>query len=114
MARTLINVARNAKKGDVIEIRALLQHPMETGYRPDLNGRILPRDIVRRFVCSFSDGATSNTTEEPVFSAELHPAIAANPYLAFHFTASASGTLTFTWEGDNGFAQTETVQIKVA
>ena len=45
MARTLINVARNAKKGDVIEIRALLQHPMETGYRPDLNGRILPRDI---------------------------------------------------------------------
>ena len=110
MARTLINVPSNAKKGDVIEIRALLQHPMETGYRPDLNGRTLPRDIVKRFACSFSDGVSV----EPVFSAELYPAIAANPYFAFHFAATTSGTLTFTWEGDNGFAQSETVALKVA
>ena len=110
MARTLINVPSNAKRGDVIEIRALLQHPMETGYRPGLDGKILPRDIVKRFACSFSDGASV----EPVFSAELYPAIAANPYFSFYFVASASGTLSFTWEGDNGFAQTETVALKVA
>ena len=108
MARTLINVPTNAKRGNVIEIRALLQHPMETGYRPDLNGKLLARDIVRRFACSWSDGASV----EPVFSAELYPAIAANPYFSFYFVA-ASGTLTFTWEGDNGFAQTETAALKV-
>src|SRR5438105_4876515 len=109
MARTLINVPSSAKKGDVIEIRVTLQHPMETGYRPGLDGRIVPRDIVKRFACSFSDGASI----DPVFSAELYPAIAANPYFAFHLVATASGTLTFTWEGDNGFAQTETVALKV-
>ena len=109
MARTLINVPPSAKRGDIIEIRALLQHPMETGYRPDLNGKILPRNIVRRFACSFSDGASTL----PVFSAELYPAIAANPYFAFNLQVSGPGTLTFTWEGDNGFAQTETVALKV-
>lgn len=113
MARTLINVPPNAKRGAVIEIRALLQHPMETGYRPGMDGKILPRDIVKRFACSFSDGASASTPE-PVFSAELYPAIAANPYFSFYFVPSASGTLTFTWEGDNGFAQTETVALKVA
>ena len=110
MARTLINLPPAPKKGDVIEIRALLQHPMETGYRPGADGKTLPRDIVRRFVCRFDDGATS----EVVISADLYPAVAANPYFAFHMTATSSGTLTFTWEGDNGFAQTETVALKVA
>src|SRR5205807_6276898 len=99
----LTNVPSSGQKGDVMEIRVTLQHPMETGYRPGLDGRIVPRDIVKRFRCSFSDGA-SPSSEEPVFNAELYPAIAANPYFAFHWVAMASGTLTFTWEGDNGFA----------
>ena len=85
MARTLINVPSNARRGDVIEIRALLQHPMETGYRPGLDGKTLPRDIVKRFACSFSDGASV----EVAFSAELYPAIAANPYFSLYFLASS-------------------------
>jgi sulfur-oxidizing protein SoxZ len=109
MARTLLNVPSNAKAGQVIEIRALIQHPMETGYRPGADGKVLPRDIIRRFACRYDDGSTN----EVVFSAELFPAIAANPYLAFFLVPTASGTLTFTWEGDNGFAQTETVALKV-
>jgi sulfur-oxidizing protein SoxZ len=109
MARTLITIPPSPRRGEVIEIRALIQHPMETGYRPGADGKVLPRDIVRRFACRFSDGATN----ELVFSAELFPAIAANPYLAFHAVATGSGTLTFTWEGDNGFTQTETVALKV-
>ena len=60
----------------MIEIRTLIQHPMETGYRPGPNGRMLPRDIIRRFTCAY-DG-------EVVFSAELHPAIAANPFIVVH------------------------------
>ena len=110
MARTLINLPPAPKRGEIIEIRALIQHPMETGYRPGADGKVLPRDIVRRFSCRFSDDAAN----ELVFSAELFPAIAANPYFAFHTVATGSGTLTFTWEGDNGFTQTETVALKVA
>ena len=106
MARTLIKVPPSPRRGEAIEIRALIAHPMETGYRLDATGTKLPRDILRRFSCRYNG--------ELVISAELHPAIAANPYFAFSTIASESGTLTFTWEGDNGFAQTETVLLTVA
>jgi sulfur-oxidizing protein SoxZ len=106
MARTLIHAPTSARKGELMEIRTLIAHPMETGYRAGADGRTLPRDILRRFTCRYND--------EVVFSAELYPAIAANPYLAFNVVATASGALGFTWEGDNGFAQTESVNITVA
>ncbi len=105
MARTRLTVPKSVRRGEIFEIRALIGHPMETGYRPDASGRRLPRDIIRRFSCRQGDRL--------VFSADLFPAISANPYLAFHAVATESGTLTFTWEGDNGFSQTETVAIQV-
>ena len=105
MARVLLQVPEKARRGEIIEIRTLIQHQMETGFRPGASGEVLPRDIIRRFVCTW-DG-------EEVFSAEFHPAIAANPYLSFTTIATASGTLAFTWTGDNGFAQTETRAIAV-
>ncbi|HSV53320.1 MAG TPA: thiosulfate oxidation carrier complex protein SoxZ [Burkholderiaceae bacterium] len=105
MARTLLNVPKTARAGEIIEIRTLIAHPMETGYRPGEQGQVLPRDIIRRFTCRY-DG-------EVVFSAELYPAISANPYLAFSTVATVSGTLSFTWEGDNGFSQTENVALQV-
>ena len=105
MARVLLQVPAEARRGAVIEIRALIQHPMETGFRPGASGEVLPRDIVRRFTCTW-DGVT-------VFAADLHPAIAANPYLAFTARAESTGTLEFTWTGDNGFSQTETRRITV-
>lgn len=105
MARTLISAPKTAKRGEVIEIRATIGHPMETGYRPDDSGKILPRDIIRRFSCRYNG--------ELVFSAELFSAVAANPYLAFHTIATDSGTLALTWEGDNGFNQTETLTLTV-
>jgi sulfur-oxidizing protein SoxZ len=105
MARTLLDVPKSAARGAVIEIRTLIAHPMETGHRVGADGQRVPRDILRRFTCRYNG--------EVVFRAELHPAIAANPYLAFHVVATESGTLAFTWEGDGGFAQTERVAIEV-
>ena len=49
MARTLITAPKSARRGDIIEIRVLIQHPMETGYRPGADGKVLPRDLIRRF-----------------------------------------------------------------
>jgi len=109
MARALITLPRTAKRGEVIEIRTLIAHPMETGYRPGEDGRVLPRDIIRRFSCHYDDGGT----DELVFSADLFPAVAANPLISFCTVATASGTLRFTWEGDNGFSQTERMAISV-
>ena len=106
MARTLINAPKTAKRGEVIEIRATIGHPMETGFRPDDSGKVLPRNIIKKFSCRYNDSL--------VFSAEMFSAVSANPYLAFHTVALESGTLALTWEGDNGFSQTETITLTVA
>ena len=105
MARALLTVPATAKRGEVIEIRALIGHAMETGYRPGADGKVLARDIIRRFSCRYNG--------ELIFAAELHAAISANPYLAFFTVATDSGTLEFKWEGDNGFSQTEAARIAV-
>ncbi len=103
--RTLIKVPRTARRGEVIEISTLIGHPMESGFRPGADGRRLPRYIIERFSCHYN--------EELVFSAELSAAIAANPLIAFHTVATASGTLRFSWEGEQGFRHSESVAISV-
>jgi len=105
MTRVLINVPATAKRGDIIEIKTLISHPMESGYRVSTNGVPIPRDIITLFSCVYNG--------EEIFRAELSPAIAANPFLAFFAIARDSGTLAFHWSGDNGFAVTETAAITV-
>lgn len=105
MARTLINVPKSARRGDIIEIRTLIAHPMETGYRTGDAGTTLPRNLIRRFTCRYGG--------EEIFAADLFPAVAANPLLSFFTVATVSGELTFSWQGDNGFSQTESVSITV-
>ena len=78
---------------------------METGFRHTQLGELIPRDIITRFTCSY------NGVE--IFSADLHPAIAANPLIAFTTLATESGTLEFRWTGDNGFDVTQSAAITV-
>jgi sulfur-oxidizing protein SoxZ len=101
----LINVPARARRGEIIEIKTLISHAMETGYRRTQDGAPIARDIIRLFVCTY------NGTE--IFRAELHPAIAANPFIAFSTVATESGTLTFRWTGDGGFSATESAPITV-
>ena len=105
MARALINVPAKAKRGEVIEIKTLISHVMESGFRFSTTGVRYPRDIITTLVCAY------NGVE--VFRADFHPAMAANPFVSFHTVATESGTLTFTWSGDNGFTATESVTITV-
>ena len=79
--------------------------PDGDGIPPHPVGAPIPRDIIRRFVCTY------NGTE--VFRADLHPAIAANPFIAFTTVATESGTIAFHWTGDNGFTVTESAAITV-
>ncbi len=105
MARALINVPAKAKKGEIVEIKTMMQHPMETGFRPGPEGRLYPRDIIKRFVCTY-DGET-------VFSVDLFPAISANPYLSVTMVATVSGVVTFSWTDDAGQTQVQTARIEV-
>jgi sulfur-oxidizing protein SoxZ len=104
MARTLVNLPPKAKRGQIIEIKTLISHVMETGYRRTETGTPIPRDIVTEFSCTY------NGTE--IFRADLHQAISANPFITFFTVAMESGTLEFRWIGDNGFE--ETAQAKIA
>ena len=105
MASALINVPPKAKRGDVIEIKTLMSHIMETGYRHTASGEAVPRDIITSFICRFNGNE--------IFRADLFPAIAANPFMSFHTVATESGTIDFEWTGDNGFHETGSAKITV-
>lgn len=85
---------KEAKKGDLVEVKALASHIMETGQRKDSKGSLIPRRILNKFVC------TVNGKE--VFAADFEPAISANPYIQFKFKAQESGPVVLTWTDDDG------------
>lgn len=89
-----VRVPERAAPGEVVEVRTLASHPMETGYRIDTRGERVPRRILERLRCRY-DGRL-------VFDAELRPAIAANPYVAFAFVADRTGEVVLEWVEDTG------------
>lgn len=105
MRRVLINLPEQAARGEVVEIKAMIAHDMETGYRTGPSGQPIPRHIIKRFVCRY-DG-------EEIFAADLFPAVSANPFIAFTTIATASGTLSFAWTDDKGHTETATAEIVV-
>jgi sulfur-oxidizing protein SoxZ len=105
MTAALINVPKKAKRGDVIEIKTLMSHIMETGYRHTTSGKIVPRDIITSFACRYNG--------EEIFRADLFPATAANPFISFFTIATESGKFDFEWIGDNGFSETAAASITV-
>ncbi|GAC1334712.1 MAG: thiosulfate oxidation carrier complex protein SoxZ [Bradyrhizobium sp.] len=105
MAAALINVPARAKRGDTIEIKTLMSHIMETGYRHTATGEVVPRDIITSFTCRY------NGLE--IFRADLFPATAANPFISFFTVATASGKFEFEWIGDKGFSETASASITV-
>ena len=105
MASALINIPKKARRGEIIEIKTLMSHIMETGYRHTATGAVVPRDIITSFVCRY------NGVE--IFRADLFPAIAANPFITFFTVATESGTFEFSWIGDRGFSETASASITV-
>jgi len=105
MASALVNVPPKAKTGAVIEIRTLMSHIMEPGYRRTAAGDLVPRDIITSFTCRFNG--------EEIFRADFFPAIAANPFLSFFTVATESGKFEFGWIGDNGFVANASATITV-
>ena len=101
-----LKVPKEAKKGEIIELKTLIAHVMETGLRKDASGTIIPRKIINKFTCEFNG--------KPVFSADIEPAVAANPYIQFNAKVDESGTFKFTWVDDDGTVTTTEEKITVA
>lgn len=85
---------KEAKKGDIIEVKTLVSHIMESGQRKDKDGKTIPRKIINKFTCTLNG--------KPVFSCDLEPAVSANPYIQFKFKAVESGDLKLEWLDDDG------------
>jgi sulfur-oxidizing protein SoxZ len=105
MSKPRVKVPEKIKAGEVIEVKTLISHVMETGNRKDKDGKTIPRNIINTFTATF-DG-------KPVFKAELQPGISANPYLAFFVRVPGNGDLEMTWVDDLGMKQVETLKLTV-
>src|SRR6202022_4863570 len=105
MASALINVPAKAKRGEIVEIKTLVSHIMETGYRHTAAGEVVPRDIITGFTCRYHG--------VEIFRADLFPAIAANPFITFFTVAAESGKFDFERIGDNVYTSTASASITV-
>ena len=97
---------KTAQKGEIVEVKTLVSHVMESGQRKDSAGNTIPRKIINKF--------TVDLNGKPLFAADIEPAVSANPYLQFKFRAQESGTLTFTWIDDDGTKITAQEKITVS
>ena len=98
-------VPRSAEAGEVVTIKTLISHPMESGQRKDSDGNPIPRQIINKFTARFNG--------QEVISADLEPAVSANPYFEFQLKVPETGTLSFEWVDDDGSVYTEEKTITV-
>ena len=105
LGQARLRVPKTASRGEIVEIRALVEHPMESGFRHDNMGRPIPRHIATAFDCRYNG--------REVFRATLHPAVSTNPYFLFYVVAAESGELLFTWTDDRGGTVTENETLTV-
>jgi sulfur-oxidizing protein SoxZ len=107
--RAIITLPPRLTRYQAFEVKTLVAHPMETGHRVDSEGRRIPRNALTRLECRLNGSV--------VFAASLHPAVAANPYVSFWLKTDAhtpaASTLSVTWQGERGFAHTETVSLNL-
>jgi sulfur-oxidizing protein SoxZ len=100
-----LKLPKEAKKGEIIEIKTLMPHVMQTGLLKDKDGKTIPRKIINKFTAEFNG--------KPVFTANIEPAVAANPYLQFTARVEESGTFKFSWTDDDGSVVTAEEKITV-
>jgi sulfur-oxidizing protein SoxZ len=105
MSIARLRLPDTARRGEIVEIRLLVQHPMESGFRRDMQGRIIPMNVVNQVVARYEG--------REIFRAELGSGVAANPYLSFFTTAGASGEIEVSWVDDAGERGRTTAQLKV-
>ena len=101
-----VRVPAQAKKGELIEVKTLISHEMETGMRKDSAGKTIPRQIINKFTAALNG--------KMVFEADWHTSISANPYQAFFYKAQETGEFSFVWKDDNGSEYKATAKLAVS
>lgn len=100
-----VKVPKSASAGEVVTIKTLISHKMETGLRKDGDGNIIPRSIINRMTVEFN--GTS------VLDVEMQPAISTNPFFEFEAKIPEAGDMVFTWYDDDGDVYTASKSVSV-
>ena len=99
-------VPATARRGEVLELKTLITHPMDNGFMYSGDGERIPRHIIHRFEALYN-GAL-------IFRADWHEAVSTNPFISFHAVAEESGRIEFRWYDDDGAVYTESADIEVS
>lgn len=105
MINTRVSVPSKALRGEILELKALIRHPMESGHRRDARGEAITRDIIVKFECEYDN--------KTVISVDVHPGVSANPLITFYTVASSSGEVKFKWTDQHGQVWTDQASISV-
>jgi sulfur-oxidizing protein SoxZ len=105
-AKPRVKVPKTAKAGEVVTIKALISHMMETGQRKGADGNLIPRSIIHRFTCDVN-GVNA-------IDVEMAPGISTNPYFEFDVKIDAASDIKFTWYDDDGSVYETTQRIELA
>ena len=100
-----VRMPSTAKAGEVIEVKTLISHEMESGQRKDAAGQLIPRKIIKEFKVTFNG--------KDVMSADWHGAVSANPYQSCFVNVPETGTIVFTWTDDDGAVYTAEQKVTV-
>ena len=106
MADASIRVPPKVAPGEVFPVRAVVRHPMESGFRHDNVGKRIPRHVIEEFVCEYGG--------REVFRVQMGSGITTNPYFLFYVRGVDSGDMNFTWTDDRGAVIRATAKIEVA
>lgn len=95
---------RATSNGDITEVQALIQHPMDTGLVKNPNGELIPPHFIQelKFECNGRD----------VFVADWGTAVSKDPYVKFSFRGAKKGDeLKISWTDNKGGSDTTTAKI---
>ena len=84
----------NVRSGEIVKVRLLIQHPMDTGYLQDFTGKVVPRNIIRVLTCHLGS--------QEDFRIEPSSGLAANPFFEFYVRATATAEFKIEWLDDKG------------
>lgn len=105
-AKPRVKVPKSAKAGEVVNIKALISHQMESGQRKGSDGNLIPRSIINRFTCELN-GVN-------IIDIAIDPAVSTNPYFEFDARIDAAGDIKFTWYDDDGSVYEDVKSIAIA
>ena len=92
--RPRVKVPKKAEVGEIVTIKTLLSHPMDSGQHKDKKtGEVIALHIGNYYSASFNG--------EKFFEVNIEPAVSTNPYLEFTLKVPEAGTVSFLWKTDN-------------